>query len=60
MLRFALVPLALAASPLVGFAQPIELTVDVEDVARKVIHVREVIPAGTGRSARSPTSPSSE
>jgi predicted metalloprotease with PDZ domain len=48
MLRFALVPLALAASPLVGFAQPIELTVDVEDVARKVIHVREVIPAGPG------------
>jgi predicted metalloprotease with PDZ domain len=50
--RFALAALALLAllalTPL-AFGQHIELTVDASEVGRKVIHVREVIPAAAGQ-----------
>ncbi len=46
--RFALAVFALVALPSLTFAQNIELTVDASEVSRKVIHVREVIPAAPG------------
>ena len=46
--RLALAVLALAALPPFVSAAPIELAVDASDVARKVIHVRQVIPAEAG------------
>ena len=47
--RLALASLALVALPSFAAAAPIELSVDASDVARKVIHVRETIPAAPGR-----------
>lgn len=47
--RLALAVFALAALPSLTFAQHIELRVDASEVARKVIHVRETIPAAAGR-----------
>jgi predicted metalloprotease with PDZ domain len=49
MSRLALALLAFVAVPSSGFAQNIELTVDASDVSRKMIHVREVIPAAAGQ-----------
>jgi predicted metalloprotease with PDZ domain len=46
--RFAAVTLALLALPSFAPAAPVELTVDASEVSRKVIHVREVIPATAG------------
>ncbi len=46
--RFALAVFLLAALPTCAPGQTIELTVDASEVARKVIHVREVIPVGAG------------
>src|SRR5258707_11642073 len=51
MTRLALAILALVALPSLTFAQPIELNVDASEVGRKVIHVREVIPAAAGQLA---------
>jgi predicted metalloprotease with PDZ domain len=48
MSRFAFVLLALATVPSFGFAESIQLSVDASEVSRKVIHVREVIPAAPG------------
>ncbi len=48
MLRFALAAVALVALPALATAQDIELAVDASEVGRKVIHVREVIPAAAG------------
>jgi predicted metalloprotease with PDZ domain len=47
--RFALALLALVAAPHASFGQHIELNVDASEVSRKVIHVREVIPAAPGQ-----------
>ena len=46
-LAFAFFALAVLSSP--AFGQNIELTVDASEVGRKVIHVREVIPAPAGQ-----------
>lgn len=50
MMRLSLVTLALFTLPTFAHAQNIELTVDASEVGRKVIHVREVIPAPAGQS----------
>ena len=47
--RLAFALLALVALPSLTSAQHIELRVDASEVARKVIHVRETIPAAAGR-----------
>jgi predicted metalloprotease with PDZ domain len=48
MFRFALVAVASAFVPVIAAAQPVELAVDTSEVGRKVIHVREAIPAAAG------------
>ena len=47
--RFAFALLALAVLPSISFAESITLNVDASEVGRKVIHVREVIPAQPGQ-----------
>lgn len=46
--RFAFVLLAIALLPTFVRAAPIELRIDASEVGRKVIHIREVIPAKPG------------
>ncbi len=47
--RFAFVLLGSLAIPSIVSAETIELHVDASEVSRKVIHVREMIPAGSGQ-----------
>ena len=49
--RLALALLAVLAPPALARAQNIQLSVDASEVARKVIHVREVIPVQPGAVA---------
>ncbi|QJW95731.1 M61 family metallopeptidase [Frigoriglobus tundricola] len=49
--RLALAVFALTTLPSFALGQPIELSVDASEVARKVIHVREVVPAAPGALA---------
>src|SRR5829696_3559291 len=49
--RLPLAAFALVALPSFAFGQQIELAVDASEVGRKVIHVREVIPAAPGQLA---------
>jgi predicted metalloprotease with PDZ domain len=51
MIRAALALVALALAPHVAFAEPIALHVDASEVGRKVIRVKEVIPAKPGALA---------